>query len=114
MGNGISGDKRMKIQNKYVTADRHRQKYYRMPTIWINKNNPEWYYQCYAACAADEICDRLLHNMDANPLDVLNDYRELCLDAACNAQNGDINFMFSVAADVAEDFINLYLSMNNL
>lgn len=85
-----------------------------MPTIWINKNDAVWYHQCYAACAADEICERISKHMYQNPLDLLQDYRELCLDAASESKDGDINFMYSVAADVAQDYIDLYLCMENL
>lgn len=101
----ISKEKAIKL------AYQHREQYYGFPKkIYRSGCDPGWQYRVFAACGANEVI-RLIENIDIIGflLDDLQSFIEDCLDAACEAPTPNQQFLFAVYADVATDFIDLFL-----
>lgn len=106
----ISERKKMTKEKAVNLAERHRILYYQMPKTYTSKSDQNWFYKSYAAICAKEIVESIkeLDNVGFL-LDVLQAGREGAIDASCEANSDEVNFMFSVMADVTTDFIDLYL-----
>lgn len=91
-------------------AYKHMNEYYAIPTFYTYAGDMTFIQKCYAAIAAKNIVHEI-ESLDntAELLNMLGDLVTEYNDAACNATFDDANFMFSVAADVATDFVDLYI-----
>lgn len=100
----ISRKKMIKLAYKHV------EEYYQIPDFYTYSGDTKWFQRCYAAIAAKNVVDKIVRLKDTSDLfDILNDLAIEYTDAACNATSSEANFMFSVAADVVMDFIDLYI-----
>lgn len=68
-------------------------------------------HQSYSSSAIEEIKIYLKWHMDQNPIDVIEDFRYMVDNFACETKNPEANFMFSVYYDVATDVLDTLLTM---
>lgn len=66
----------------------------------------------YSRSAMNEIKLYLMENNQKDPISALEDFRYLVDHFACDTENADANFMFSVYYDVATDVLDALLTMN--
>lgn len=85
-------------------------KIYIQPKSYSNKDLADFKFCSYANWALDELYMFIFLRKEENLIDVIEDFRMMVDDFACNATSGDANFMFSVAYDVATDILDLAIT----
>lgn len=101
--------KRLTKARAIKKAYQHYAQYYEMPKCYTSVYNIQWLYRCYCSCGALEVL-KIIENVDniGFILDDLQSFIEDCLDAS-TVTKGDTSWMFATYADVATDFIDLFL-----
>lgn len=93
-------------------AYQHFNQYYYSPkTPYISGSDAVlWHYRVFAHCGAKEVL-KIIKNLDDVRfiLDSLQSFVECCLDAACESTTDEQNLLFSTYADVATDFMDLFI-----
>lgn len=86
-----------------------RKEWYQPPTTYYGMTKPEFNYESYRHSAIIEIIDILINYKHINPITLVEEFRDMMDDFACNAKTVSANFMFSVYYDVATDILDVLI-----
>lgn len=102
----------MKISSKYVVSQvrNMREKWYKPPKTYQMKN-VRFKMISLNRSAMNEIERALLMNQNKDPFDVVDEFRSEMDRMACGAKTSESNFMYSVYCDVANDVLDMMLSL---
>lgn len=100
------------MTNHYILSviDTLREGWYDPPTSYQMKKI-DFEYASYRRTALDEIKFYLLEEKKEDPIKMIEDFRQMMDDFACQTKNGTANFMFSTYYDTATDVLDVLLSM---
>lgn len=100
----------MNVKSVLSVIDTLRDGWYDPPHTYKIKKI-DFMLKSYSRSAMEEIKLYLMGNDQKDPISVIEDFRYLVDDFACNTENADANFMFSVYYDVATDVLDTLLTM---
>lgn len=107
----FGGEKCVTAKNVLSILNSLREGCYNSPTIYHARKKVEFKCQSYQHAAIEEIKLYLLEHKNQDPLSAIEDFRYQVDCFACEAQDGDTNFMFSIYYDVATDILDILLGM---
>lgn len=100
----------MNVKHVISIIDTLRDGWYDPPYTYKLKKM-DFMLKSYSRSAMEEIKRYLMENDQKDPISVIEDFRYLVDDFACNTENVDANFMFSVYYDVTTDVLDALLTM---